>query len=262
MMRTHLLFFTLATALPCLLAGQATLDKPLVFDGEFPEQRQLTGLAPSTEVGAVLSAAVEQAGTYRLATGATGNVWATTIPALIMTPPAGTHLLVVAPATAAGPITLSVNGGDPYPVLAGPGEPVDGARVPEGTIISMVMDGTAFQIMNGAVYSRRDCPEGTVAAGDGYCIETVRRAASDFFQAAVTCNTQGLRLCGWGEFIAACQRRGELELLNMTSSWEWTNDASNENNCARIAGAGSCLSAGNALVTGNLDRNFRCCYSR
>lgn len=242
--------------------AQITSDKPVVLSGEFPETRQVTGLPPSHEPDAVLSVAVERNGAYRIAAPSPGNQWSVTLDALTTAPPAGTHLVIIAPGPTAGDVGLLVNGHGPYPLLSGVSERVDGILLPEGTALSVVMDGTSFHIMNGNVRPRRPCIEGTVAVSESYCIEPREHQTADLFTAITTCGDQGMRLCDWGEFLTACQRAVGLGLLGGTDNWEWTGDASNENNCARIVGAGSCLSAGNALVTGSINRTYRCCYSR
>lgn len=255
------------TSLCCAVLALGTIaqiasDKPVVLSAEFPEARQVTGLPPSKESDAVLSAAVERDGAYRVASPTPGNMWSVTLDALATAPPAGTHLVIIAPNPTAGDVDVLVNGHGPYPLLSKVDERVDGNDLPEGTALSVVMDGTSFHVMNGNVPPRRPCIEGTVAVTASYCIEPQEHPLADLFTAITTCGDRGMRLCDWGEFLTACQRAAELGLLGGTDNWEWTGDASNENNCARIVGAGSCLSAGNAFVTGSINRTYRCCYSR
>lgn len=244
------------------LGAQVQLDRPLLLNSATDADRQVTGLEASGAPAAVLTTAVARSGSYRVGAPGSGEIWSITVEALTSAPVAGTHLVIITPAASTGAAQLSVNGHGPYPILSGPNTPIMGADIEPGTLLSVVMDGSAFHLLNGHVPERRPCPDGTVEVNDLYCIEPQKHLATDFFSAIDTCAAMGLRLCGWGEFLIACQRATELGLLQPTNSWEWTNDASNENNCARIVGAGSCLSAGNALVTGSLDRNFRCCYSR
>lgn len=261
-MYRELTFVLLAITLPVGLTGQVVVDKPIVLTDALPEGRQVTGLSVSDAPDAILTAAMEQGGTFRVINAPVGNTWMTEVVGSTGAPTAGTQLIVLAPQTAPGPIQISVNGFGPFEVIIGPGEPLDGAQVPAGAALSLIMDGTAFQLQNGHVYSRRSCPTGTVQVDEGYCIETTKHAAVDFFEANTACNDLGLRLCSWGEFVVACQRAAQLGLVGATSSWEWTDSASNENSCARLVGAGSCLSAGTSFVTGSTPRNFRCCYSR
>ncbi len=242
--------------------GQVVSDRALTLTGAFPEDRQVTGLPDSEVSDAVLTTNTERRGTYRTAAPVAGNVWSVELSALTVAPPAGTQLVVVAPPPTSGDIDLLVNGHGPYPLLASAGVRAAGEEIPQGTALSVVMDGSGFQIMNTNVRPRRPCPDGTLAVNSRYCIEAVEHAAVDFFVAAGACGSAGMRLCEWGEFITACQRAGDIGLAGATNSWEWSNDASNENNSARVVGAGSCLSAGNAIVTGSIDRNYRCCYTR
>ena len=242
--------------------GQVVSDRPLILTAPFPEDRQVTGLPDSETSDAVLTSTTERRGGYRLVAPTGGNVWSIDLDALTTAPPAGTQLVVLAPTPTSGDVDLLVNGHGPYPLLASVGVRADGAEIPEGTALSVVMDGTGFQIMNTNVRPRRPCPDGTVAVNSRYCIETTEHSAVDFFVAATTCGSQGMRLCEWGEFLIACQRAAALGLTGPTNNWEWSNDASNENNCARVVGASSCLSAGNSFVSDSIDRSFRCCYTR
>ena len=252
----------LACACSVQLSAQVELDRPLVLSSPIDANRQVTGLPVSSAAASVLTATVAQQGTFRNAAPEAGEQWTVSLEALSGPPVAGTHLVLTVPAATTGAVQLIVNGNGPYPLLAGPNSPILGEDIQSGELLSVVMDGNAFHLLNGHVSPRRPCPAGTLEVNDDYCIEPQKHLATDFFSAIDTCTALGLRLCGWGEFLIACQRATELGLLQPTNSWEWTNDASNENNCARIVGAGSCLSAGNALATGSLDRNFRCCYSR
>ncbi|MBX2973555.1 MAG: hypothetical protein KF797_10660 [Flavobacteriales bacterium] len=243
--------------------AQLSSDKPVMLTAPFPEARQVTGLPPLHEPDAALSAAVERNGAYRVASPAPGNLWAVTLDALSSAPPAGTHLVLIAPSPTAGDVDVLVNGHGPYPLLAGVDARVDGIDVPEGTALSVVMDGTSFHVLNGNVFPRRPCPAGTAPVDRNSCIELDEHPATDFFSAILTCGDLGLRLCGWAEFISGCRQATELGLLQTTNNWEWTNDASNEDDCVRVVGAGSCLSSGNSFASvGNVDRPFRCCYTR
>lgn len=245
-----------------LASAQVSVDHSILLTGNAPADRQLIGLPDSGSGGSILSAATEQKGAYRLAAPASGNIWNITLEALPTAPTAGTHLVVIAPTPTSGDVDLMVNGHGPYALLATIGMRAAGETIPEGTALSVMMDGSAFQILNTNVQPRRPCPDGTMAVNDRYCIEPVEHSPVDFFVAATTCADQGMRLCEWGEFLVACQQAEPLGLQGATNNWEWTNDASNENNCARIVGANSCLSAGNALVTESINRAFRCCYTR
>ena len=245
-----------------LLSGQVLLDKPLELSGTSEPQRQVTGVPNSVAPQAMITAATEQQLIYRTATPAAASVWAIEQPALSVAPPAGTHLIITTPETTAGAVTITVNGHGPYPLLHGPGEPMDGEMLPTGTPLSVVSDGEAFHVINGGVYGRKPCAPSTVQVNEKLCIEQNEHPPSDFFAAVTTCGSAGLRLCGWGEFAVACQRATELGLTAVTNSWEWTRDASNENGSARIVGATSCFTGGNALVVNSTLRAFRCCYSR
>lgn len=261
-MSRYLAISILVTTLSCFAHAQVSVNKPIVLEGLLPEQRQLTGLPAPTLPNSLTTAATEQAGTFRTVIPQEGNNWVVSVDGLVDAPVAGMHLLVVAPQTSSGPVEINVNGNGPYALLTGPGEPLDGGTVPAGSALSIVMDGTAFQVLNGSAYSRRPCPLGTVAVNSSFCVEPNEHPIANLFTAMTTCSDLGLRLCSWSEFLISCSRATELGMLQATDNWEWTNDASNENGSGRIVGTGSCLSAGNALVINSIDRAFRCCYSR
>ncbi|MGV3637906.1 MAG: hypothetical protein ACO1NQ_09690 [Flavobacteriales bacterium] len=260
MIRSTSLFLASLCAVP--LWAQVELDRPLTLTGPDASDRQVLGLPTSSDPDAVLTTSLAQSNAYRNATPVVGEGWSVSLGSLSGPPPAGTHLIITAPSSSSGAIELLVNGNGPYPVLNGPNEPLLGEDVPSGTLLSVVSDGSAFHVLNGHVAPRRPCPSGTVMVNQHYCIEQGKRPVADFFTAIDTCSALGLRLCGWSEFLIACQRAAELGLAQPTNSWECTNGASNENNCARNVGAGSCLSAGNAFITGSTNRQYRCCYSR
>lgn len=247
-----------------LTAAQAQVfsDRPLILTGSAVTERQVTGLE-APQIGADLqTAGVEGPGQYRVAGTVSGNSWSAELPALSV-PQAGTQVVLRTPLTLPGSITLLLNTSGPYAVLMGDGSALDGTDLAEGLFLSLVFDGSAFRVLNGAADLPRTCSTGLVPVNRQFCMETAQRTPKNFFDAALECHADGLRLCRWGEFYAACTRATELGLLQMTDGWEWTNNSSNEDNSVRIVGAsGQCMSAGNALASGSADRTFRCCSSR
>ncbi|MEO8590191.1 MAG: hypothetical protein ABI432_12530 [Flavobacteriales bacterium] len=240
------------------LRAQVQLDHPILLEGS---EGQLNGLLESTLPHAVLTAGVEGSGTHRFAIATAGPLWNVDLPSLTTAPVEGLHLLVRSDASSAGPLSISVNGSGPYPITRGPSDPVLAEEIPPGSVLSLVFDGSVFQVMNGTAHSRRDCPAGTTGVSDQYCIEQTERDTADFFEASLICAQQGYRLCSWGEFIVACQNGAVLGLQQMTGNYEWTNSAANEDNCVRVAGNANCQQAGATFATVGT-YHFRCCLSR
>lgn len=242
--------------------AQVISNRSVILTGTTDAERQVTGLGSPQNGPDLQTAGVEGSGQYRVAAPVPGNAWTADLPG-INTPQPGTLVVLRAPQTLPGAITLLLNTTGPYPVLLADGAALDGTDLAEGLFLSLVFDGSAFRVMNGTADIPRTCSTGLVAVNRQYCMETAQHMPKNFFDAALECHADGLRLCRWGEFYTACERATELGLLQMADGWEWTNNSSNEDNSARIVGAaGTCMSAGNALVSGSADRAFRCCSSR
>ena len=220
------------------LRAQVLVDGPVILTGTTNEDRQVTGLPASTEPGKVLTAVVVQSGSAINAGTVTGVSWNVDLPALGTSPSAGAHLIVRAPAPNPGSVQMMLNGTGPYPVLRGL-QAMNGSELSEGSMLSLVFDGSAFQLLNGRADLRRDCPTNMVDVNGQYCIDLTERGSTDFFTAATNCAAQDRRLCSWSEFHGACLRATELALIGMTNNWEWTNNTANEDNSVRIVGSGS-----------------------
>lgn len=245
--------------------AQLTLDKDLHMTGPTPEHRQVTGLDPATLPTQALDAATELHADYRSVT-ATPGAWSFAIAALPGPPIPGTQLVVQVAGIHSGPIALTVNSHGPYPLITGPDEPVSGAQLTEGAMLSIVFDGANFQVLNGGTHGRRPCPAGTVTVNHDLCIapEEHPLGATDFFSAILACHAEGLRLCSWSEWILGCTEATALGLSAMTNNWEWADDMVNEDGSARTVGGiqgQGCYSGGTSNATTG-SRSFRCCYRR
>ena len=248
-----------AFAIPVCVPAQVSLDKPLLFVGATDNDRRITGLPRSLNASDALAAGVEQDATLRTAFPTSGSTWQIELTALASAPPPGTNLIAMAPG-GAGPVQVEVNGFGPYPLLLGPGEPLDVADVLPGTPLNIVFDGSAFHITNGASTRRQPCPEGMVTVNEEFCISPQENTTATFFEAAVVCGSQGMRLCGWAEYLAACNNATQLGLTGLTGNWEWIDDAVNEDGSVRVSGSSACSATGDALATS--PRTYRCCRSR
>ena len=247
--------------LPGALVAQVNIDHPIELTGVEPGDRRVERLDASTDASDALSASVAQAGAVNTALPLSGNSWSVDLPAFGSEPSTGAHVVVRVPAVSAAPITIQFNGSGPYPVLH-EGLPLSGEALVEGSMLSLVLANGAFHVLNGNNDIRRTCPDGTVTVNEQFCIEPTEHGSGDYFQAGLGCASAGLRLCTWAEFVAACDRTLELQLVGMTNSWEWTNNTSNEDNSARIVGLNGCQTAGNWLSTGSAPIGYRCCFTR
>ena len=243
------------------LYGQVQVDQSIRLEGNAPAERQLYGLTESTLPQAVLTAGVEGAGTHRFASATDGPLWTVDLPSFTGPPVAGLHLLVRSDGTSSGSLSMNLNGYGPFPITRGPSEALQADDVPLGTVLSLVFDGAAFQLMNGTAHRKRDCPAGMIQASNQFCIEQTERDLTEFFDAALACSQQGSRLCTWGEFIVACENAATLGVQQMVGNYEWTNNAANEDGGVRVAGNLNCRQAAVVAVVG-FPRKFRCCLSR
>jgi hypothetical protein len=257
----RLLHMLLAVLLGAGLSAQVRVDRPINLTGSTAGDRQVHGVPDSTTAQDLMNSAVEVAGSHRTATAQAGNVWAIQLDALAQAPAAGTHVLVHAPAPAGGPVQLTVNGHGPYDVRYGDGGMLEGSAIPAGSVLSLVHDGTAFQVTNGTGSTLRPCPAGTVAVNEQFCVQQQRHPEQLFFFDAIeACGAQGLRLCTWGELYLACANSSALGIAQLPGGWEWTDQTANEQGSVRIATNGSCFQASTSLTT--VARYLRCCASR
>ena len=153
--------------------------------------------------------------------------------------------MIDAPEDVSGTISVRVGSEGPFPLQWRPGIGVDGSDIPSGSIVSVVFDGTAFQVLNGRAHVLRDCPEGMVAVGQQFCIEPEQRAGNTFFQAAIDCGTLDRRLCTWSEMYRACTQAAALGLTTSSSDWEWTGDSANEQYNVRMVRFAACTNPPN-----------------
>jgi len=263
MMRStvSLLFFLAAS---CVSLGQVTIDGRVVLGHPSPEQRQVLGLPPSVLSGDVLTGAIDQSGAlaYGVATPSSAGSWQAEIDGLPQVLVPGTHVLIEVPESTGSGITLSVNGSVAKPVVFRGGSPLDGDLYEAGSLLSLVYDGTAFQIMNGPVHRRRECPTGMAQVNESTCIDIDESSSTlTFFNAVLVCIQQNKRMCSWGEWHTACRKTDELGLTNMTNNGEWTANTANYDGAVRIVGDGNCFTGGTES-TASGPRFFRCCLPR
>lgn len=244
--------------------GQVRVDGPIELNGSSPSDRQVQGLAGEAGPHDAVSASGIQSGQHVFAEPVSGTVLVVDLPSLDAYPAPGTHILVRMPEVLApGNLLIDVNTWGAYPVLLSPGMPLQQENVPEGAILSLVFDGASFQVMNGSHFVKRTCPTNMREMNQQYCVDIDESTDPlNFFEASIVCAQAGKRLCTWAELFLACDRRVEMELLNMTTNYhEWTNSTMNGDEFVRVMGNNSCTSAG-GLHSLNDSLHFRCCISR
>lgn len=244
--------------------GQVVLNGRLILAAPDPQQRQVLGLPPSVLSSDVLTGAVDQSGAtaFGVATTAEPQSWQATIAGIPEELVPGTHVLIEVPGGDEGPVTLNINASGDRPVILRGGSPMPGDLYEAGSLLSLVYDGTSFQLMNGPVHRKRECLEGMVQVNESTCIDVAEHpSALTFFDAVLVCIEQNKRMCSWGEWHTACRKIDVLGLSNMTNNGEWTANTANYDGAVRIVGDGDCFTGGTESVfTG--PRRFRCCIQR
>jgi hypothetical protein len=237
------------------------VDGSIQLTGSSESMRQVTGLAAPFGNMDALPVFSLRAGVLMTA-AAVDDQWVVELPTSMLPLQPGTALSVIAPEPIAGPVLMAVNDGSSYPLRYASTVDLMGTSISPGTILSLVFDGSVFQVTSRPSYERADCPTGTVPVGEHYCMDTMLTGpATDLFLAARACGDRGMRLCTWAEFIAGCDRRLELG-ISVLGEYEWVNSTCNEDGFARVAGLTSCASTGCTAATGGTPRPFRCCTER
>lgn len=261
--REHILWSTCTILLASAMQAQVLIDAPIELTAPSPSGRQVLGLSDH-EPNSLLSAGHEVSGIYRTAeTTWIGGIWQASVPAWGTSLAPGAHLVLIPAEGGEGDVLLSVNGLPAAPVIFEPGWPVTSGDWPQATPLSVVYDGSSWQVMNGTGNAPRPCPDGLVAIDRNYCMEVAEHDSVFIHDAAVACRAAGLRLCRWSEWFLGCEQHGVLGLANMLNGHEWINDTANEEGYFRVMGHSSshCRSVANKLGATTRIR-YRCCYSR
>lgn len=256
----HLLAFLSGIALTSV-GAQTVVDRPVVLEGATTADRRVSGLADPGNEQEALNARTAQAGARTFAVAPASDAWTIVLDPTSSAPVPGTALSIRVTTDNTGPVTITVNGSGPWPVLKNATADLAGGDVRSGETVALVFDGTAFQLTSARRLERRPCPSGSVQVNELYCIETAQRDSLTYYQAAVLCGDLNGRLCSWGEWFSACSNSATLGLANMVGDWEWTNNAANADFGVRVVGQANCSHAGVADGYVNA-RRFRCCYKR
>lgn len=244
--------------------GQWEVPVPLVLTGTASDA-QVLGLAHPMQVDAAVSvdAARKNTTTY---TSASGAVYSATLVPPATAYAAGMVLTVVPQTDALPPALIDVDGLGPRDIVKQGGVPLDTADLKAGVPARMVYDGTRFVLL-GSTYI--PCPAGYSVGGRTFCIEDSVSAVSTFYQAVDQCTARNARLCGYNEWVLACERVPGF--LATVVDYEWIDDAANNLTDAKIIGNGGDGSTGTTLEIGcrrggssapTLTWRFRCCRTR
>ena len=152
-----MIIFAIALCTSWATSAQVKVDAEIILQGAGSADRQVKGLDATTDENAALQAGIEQDGSHRLAISS-GNDWNVTVNGMSGPPTPGTQLMIRTPTPNPGAIELLVNGTGPFPLRYGTTRSVDGEDFQASTFLSVVFDGTVFQVMNGAMNERRNCP--------------------------------------------------------------------------------------------------------
>lgn len=263
-MRRSLLFFSIVSALsiPGIAAAQVRSDRPIALEGGDANDRQVIDLHDAAQEGDALNARSLRNASYRYAEVSGTTQWTVVLqPALTQVSP-GLCLLLRSTEGNSGPVTIDLGTAGTFQLRKGPGTLLAADDVLPGETVSVVFDGTAFQLIAARPEARRPCPPGSVAVNTQYCIEVAQHDTAEFDMASITCGQQNGRLCTWGEWWTACYMSETLGLQSMTGDWEWTNNAANADQYVRVVGQSSCTHSATSGGWGSLQRSFRCCYRR
>lgn len=258
-MRELLLLF--ATCAVAMLHGQVRSDRAIVLEGADPADRAVRGLKDPVTADEAMNAGAIQGGGYLYAE-VSGDDWQAVLQPAVPSPVAGLRILLHVANGNTGPVTLSVNGSAPIPVLKNGDQPLSPGDVQSGATASVVFDGTAFQLIDARRIERKPCPDGTVAVNAMYCIETAQHDSIDFPEAVNVCGALGMRICSWAQFYLACYNAGSLGITDLTGDWEWTDDTGNSPGQLRVVGQSSCTQASVGTGWDVQARYFHCCFRR
>ena len=241
--------------------AQFEVDKPFVLNGTLGSDRQVSGLGQPVEENALISVSALRSGAVNYATAIGTNNLQVNIEPALGDLVAGTMLNLFITNNNSGPVSITVNSLSSVPLYKNISNDLAAFDIMTGQIISVIYDGSAFQLLSGRSIERRECPVDMAEVNDLYCIEIEERDTLHFHNAATICGDLDRRICSWGEWHGACQDNS-ISLNNMIGNWEWTNTTSNADQSVRIVGSISCTISGNSPAQPTPARNFRCCLSR
>jgi hypothetical protein len=256
---------TIPLALAMIVASGAcaqwTVPTTLQLDGPTGADKQVHGLASPVQPTEGANTVADRNSTVSMQDAAGINDLTMSItPAPTALVP-GMRVIIRPISTNTGAVTLDVNGLGAHAVLKYVNAPLDSADLRSGVPIQLVYDGASFQV---ATQLYPGCPTGTKAVGRTVCIEVTSREPANWYSASALCVNDGMRLCGFSDWIQAC-----LQFDNIFSTvldYEWVDEAANSTNLAKLMGVNEvtllpdCRAGGHRVPTS--PQRFRCCYDR
>lgn len=237
------------------LHAQVTVDVPLRLTGVESERRvEGMGSPISGDAGLTVEGSVRSEWTW-----ADASVSGSTIN-LITSPPissyrAGLLVRFLAPTSAAGTLSIAIDGLGSVPLLRPDGEPIFVGHLDQGSVAEVMYAEGSFYLLNAP---NKSCPPGSLAINSTYCIEAQGSTSTMGFMAAVDhCANKGGKMCTWGEFYTACADFGS-QMPDLFMDWEWMDDTSNHTHGGNQVGRTTCQSQRTIIITS--PAKVRCCY--
>lgn len=251
--------FALIGALACCanVAGQLTIDKPIVLTGATANDRRVEGLGAPQDLNDLVNVGAAQDGSLLFGTTAgTGNAVQ-----LTLQPPTGAYanglrVRWIGLVENTGSVTIDVDGLGAKPLRDRAGLPLGIGALRAGQAVEALYADSVF-ILTSAEPS--GCPEGYVAANANFCIMQDEGPALNWYEAAAYCADRGGALCTLDQFLFSCHTlQGQLN--DLFDNWEWIDDTSDHTHSADQINRWSCISMFNISASLTDLGRTRCCY--
>jgi hypothetical protein len=246
------------------------IDDKIIMTGDTQDKRKISNVASAqNEADAIndrmlLSGAIN----FASATGSADTIHLSIFP-LPLAINKGLLLTFVSPISNNGKVVADINGNGIYFELTKKiSESLDSANISAGQVVSMVYDGSNFQIYSEI---KKSCPQGFVKANNEFCITPLEPAPVYFWSAIKNCGNKNARVCSWGEWYYACLKSDELGMSNMTDNFEWLDAGGNSlaisSNTGLMAGDSTCVKINSSITDSTVNTSqanpkpYRCCYS-
>lgn len=242
--------------------AQVEVKERIIMTGATNADRQIKGVGDPTDLGDAVNARTVQRGSliYAEATGRDTILLNINIP-----PPnqyiAGMLINFKAENTNTGPVVVNLNNLGYCSLKKGDNYNLDSADIVNQQLITMIYDGTKFQILSPL---NKGCPNGFISVNTNYCIEIEERAAASWWVATITCMNKNANLCSMSEWTYACQKSG-LGLNNMVNNYEWVNSAANNATTSKTVGLDYQGNPGcdyGSYAAPTALNSYRCCFSK
>lgn len=249
----------LAWATVSAVCAQVRVDKPVVFTGSSPAQRQVEGLGPAAGDDALIDLAGARSGSYQwgVACG-TSNAITLTLDPPCSAYTTGLQVRFLPARISGGPVTLNVDGLGPRRLYRSDGLPPVLGQLQPGRITEITYVDTAFFLNTRA---SKACPDGFLQANSEFCLQRNDTTSMSVYSATRWCTERGAQLCTWDQYIHACQAL-QSQLEGLFDDWEWIDDTADHTHTGVQAGRWACRSerSWGALENPNNYAQVRCCF--